>query len=110
EAQHAARVSRVDDAVVPKSCAGVIRMALAFVLLADWGLESVFFFSGPLATARFDAVALDRRQHACRLFAAHYRNARVGPHPQEARAVGAPAHRVIAGAETAANHHGEFRH
>src|SRR5207302_2728242 len=35
ERQQAAGVERVDDAVVPKARAGVIRMALGFVLGAD---------------------------------------------------------------------------
>ena len=35
---------------------------------------------------------------------------RVRPHPQEARAVGAAAHAVVAGAEAAADDHGELRH
>ena len=57
-----------------------------------------------------DAVALDRGQHAGRLLAAHDADARVRPHPQEARAIGTAAHRVVAGAETAADDDGELRH
>ena len=49
-------------------------------------------------------------KHGGRLLAAHHRDARVRPHPEEARAVGAPAHAVVAGAEAAADDHGEFRH
>src|ERR1043165_6195494 len=55
-------------------------------------------------------VALDRGEDACRLLAAHDRDARVRPHPQEARRVGAAAHAVLPGAEGAAEDHGEFRH
>src|SRR3546814_18687306 len=34
----------------------------------------------------------------------------LGPHPEEARVVGAAAHAVVAGAERAADDHGELRH
>jgi len=44
------------------------------------------------------------------LLAAHDRDPRVWPHPQEAPAIGAAAHRVIAGAKTAADDDGEFWH
>src|SRR6185437_3309341 len=98
------------DAVVPQASTGIVRAALAFVLFADRVLERVFLFGRPLAAARFDAVALDGRQHACGLLAAHHADARIGPHPQEARAIRTAAHRVVAGAEAAANHHGELRH
>ena len=44
------------------------------------------------------------------LRAAHDRDARVGPHPKLARPEGAAAHPIVAGAETAADDHGELRH
>src|SRR5690348_824230 len=106
--QHAARVLRIDDAVVPQPGAGIIGMALAFVLLADCRLEAVLLRLGPGLAAR--AVAPHRRQHVGRLLAAHHRDARIGPRPQEARRIGAAAHGVIAGAETAADDDREFRH
>src|SRR5690606_2040943 len=51
-----------------------------------------------------------RGQYRGGLFAAHHRDPRVGPHPQETAAVGAAAHGVVAGAEAAADHHGELGH
>ena len=35
QAQHAARVERIDDAIVPEPRRGIVRMSLALVLLAD---------------------------------------------------------------------------
>src|SRR5450830_1391533 len=110
QAQHHAGVGRVDDAVVPQARAGVVGVALVFVLLLDGLLEGRFFFRRPLAAAAFDTVALDGGQHGGGLLAAHDGNARVGPHPQEARRVGAAAHAVVAGAEAAADDDGELRH
>src|SRR5690606_6908965 len=108
--KHAARVGRVDDAVVPQARGRVPGAALGLVLLADRGLERVLLLRAPAAAAGLDAVALDRGQHAGRLLAAHHRDPRVRPHPQEAAAVGAAVHRVVAGAEAAADDHGELRH
>ena len=48
--------------------------------------------------------------HACRLLAAHHGGAAVGPGEDEARVVGAAAHAVVAGAETAADHDRDLRH
>ena len=110
ERQHAAGVGRVDDAVIPQPGAGVIGVALGFVLRADRPLERFLLLGRPGLAARFHGVAADRRQHAGGLLAAHDRDARVRPHPQEARVVGAAAHAVIAGAEAAADDDGEFRH
>ena len=56
-----------------------------------------------------ELIALHRGQHARGLLAAHHRDARVRPHPQEARLVGAAAHAVVAGAERAADDDGELR-
>ena len=44
------------------------------------------------------------------LLAAHHRDARVRPHPELARRVGAAAHAVVAGAERAADDHRELGH
>src|SRR5690606_31643922 len=108
--QHAAGVGRVDDAVVPQPRGGVPGAALVFVLLADRSLEGLFLFGRPVAAAGLDAVAAHGGQHAGGLFAAHHADARVGPHPQEAGTVGAAAHGVVAGAEAAADDHGELGH
>ena len=50
------------------------------------------------------------RQHAGGLFTTHHADARVGPHPQEARRIGATAHAVVAGAKAAADDHRELGH
>ena len=47
EAEHAARVGRIDDAVVPQPRRRVLRAALGFVLLADRRLERVFLVGAP---------------------------------------------------------------
>src|SRR5260221_9764783 len=46
QAQQAARVGRVDDAVVPQPRAGVVGVALGLVLLADRFLELLLRFLG----------------------------------------------------------------
>mgnify|MGYP003865887849 CR=1 FL=1 len=40
---------------------------------------------GEVAAFASNLIALDRGQHARRLFAAHHADAGIGPHPQEAR-------------------------
>src|SRR5690606_17290332 len=106
--EHAAGIGGVDDAVVPQPRGRIPRAALVFVLLADGRLERLLFLRAPLPAARFDAIAPYRRQHAGRLLAAHHADTRVRPHPQEARTIGAAAHGVVAGAEAAADNHGEL--
>ena len=69
-----------------------------------------FFLGGQRLAFAGELIALDRREHAGRLLAAHDRDAAVGPHPQEPRLVGAAAHAVVAGAERAADDDGELRH
>src|SRR5258706_7818647 len=110
EREHAARVGGIDDAVVPEPRRRIVRMALALVLLADGIPEGFLFGRRPLAALRLDAVAAHGGEHARGLLAAHHRDARVGPGPQEARVEGAPAHAVVARAERAADDHGELRH
>src|SRR3546814_944650 len=65
-------------------------------------------FPTPRSSVR--SVTANGRQHGGRLLAAHHRDARVRPHPQEARSVGTAAHAVIAGPEAAAEDDGELRH
>ncbi len=81
-----------------------------FVLGADRRAERLLVRRAPRATLRFDRIAADRREHDGRLLAAHHRDARIGPHPQEARAEGTSAHAVVAGAVAAADDHRELRH
>src|SRR6185312_4880225 len=90
--------------------ARVVRVTLQLVLLAQRRLERLLFGGRPVPALRLDAVALDGSEHAGGLLTAHHADARVRPHPQEARRVRATAHAVIAGAEAAADDDGEFRH
>ena len=94
EREHAARVARVDDPVVPEARGRVVRRPLALVRRAD------------LVGIR----VADHRQHRRRLVAAHHADPRVRPHPELTRLVGAAAHRVVPRAERAAGDDGELRH
>src|SRR5690606_37046922 len=47
EAQHAARLGRQDDAVVPQARGGVIGVAFLLVAVADRGLEGLFVLGAP---------------------------------------------------------------
>src|SRR6266404_430013 len=105
QTEHAATVRRRDDSVVPKPRAGVIRMPLLFILSADRCLEGFFLHRRP---GLLHIVLLDLGQHGRRLLATHHRDAGIGPHPEEAWTIGAPAHAVIARAETAADDEGEL--
>ena len=66
-------------------------------------LRSAAFSSGVISPLTVES-------DACGLRTAHHGDARVRPHPELARRVGAAAHAVVSGAETAADHHREFRH
>jgi len=55
-----------------------------------------------------ELVAVDDVHHLGRLRAPHHGGARAGPGEDEARVETAPAHAVVAGAETAAQHDGEL--
>jgi hypothetical protein len=85
-------------------------MALLLVLLADRRLERLVVGRAPAPALGLDPFLAQQAQHRRRLLAAHHRDARVRPHPEEARAVGAPAHAVVAGAVAAADDHRVFRH
>jgi hypothetical protein len=66
-------------------------------------------FVGRLAGA-FEFGAADDLHHLGRLRRTHHGGARRGPGEDEARVEAAPAHAVVAGAEGAAEHHGELGH
>ncbi len=107
----ACRVSRrIEDPVVPQPGRRVVGRAFALVLLQDGLANGLLVVGGQRLPVARELVPLDRRQHAGGLLAAHDRDARVGPHPQQPRLVGAPAHAVVAGAERPADDHGELRH
>ena len=88
------RVERVDDPVVPQPRGRVVRVALGLVGRADLVRIGV----------------ADHGEHRRRLLAAHHRDPRVRPHPELARLVRAAAHRVVAGAERAADDDRELGH
>ncbi|MCY1298965.1 hypothetical protein D9M70_484760 [compost metagenome] len=83
---------------------------MVFVLGADRSLEPLLLIVRPLATLELDAVAADLGQYRSSLFAPHYANSRIWPHPHEARAVRSAAHAVIPGTETTAYDKCKFRH
>jgi hypothetical protein len=110
QAEDAARVARVDDAVVPQPGGaeqrrgfGVELPAQAFAHCRQRG------FVGRLAGA-FELAAADDLHHLGGLRRTHHGGARRGPGEDEARVEAAPAHAVVAGAEGAAEHHGELGH
>src|SRR5262249_58771336 len=98
KSEHGAGIGGVDDAVVPDAGAGVVGVALLLVLLADRRLEGLLVGGAPAAALGLDRLLPQQAEHAGGLLAAHDRDARVRPHPQKARAVGAAANAVIAGA------------
>src|SRR3546814_18128268 len=85
-------------------------MALLLILGADRSLESLLVVRRPVVAPRAAAVAADGGEHLGRLLAAHHRDAPVRPNPEEARAVGRPAHAVVAGTEAASEAAGAARH
>src|SRR5512145_661823 len=102
-AEDPAGVDRVDHPVVPQAGGRVVRRALLLVLLTDRRLERLLVVGGPLAALGLDAVTTDGREDRGGLLAAHHGDPGVGPHPQEARVVGAPAHPVVARPERASD-------
>ena len=110
QGQHVARAGRVDDAVVPEARGGVVGRALALVALEDRPPQCLDLPSGQRAPFAGRLRLLDRRQHAGRLLAPHHRDARIRPHPEEPRFVGAPAHAVVSGAERSADDDRDLGH
>src|SRR6267142_246209 len=98
-----------DDAVVPETGGRIIGVSLLLILLEDGPLELLLLLLAPLAAFRLDAVAFHRGEHGGSLLAAHHRDARVRPHPQEARRERSAAHAVVARSEGPADDDGEFR-
>src|SRR5690606_38138675 len=84
-AEPAARLGRLDDAVVPQPRRGIAGVALARVLLGDRLLEARLVLRGPRPPLLLQRIAPHLREHVRGLAAAHDRDARVGPRPQETR-------------------------
>src|SRR5262249_56337231 len=85
-------------------------MPLLLVLLADRRLEGIRVSGAPGTALLLDGLLTEEAEHGCGLLTAHDRDARIRPHEQEARAVGAAAHAVVAGAVAATDDHGVFCH
>src|SRR5579883_1676680 len=109
EAEDPARLERIDHAIVPEPRRGVIRMALALVLVADRLLERLLLLCRPTAARRLELSALDGGEHAGGLLPAHDGDAGVGPLEEEPRRERAPAHGVVACAVAASDDDGELR-
>src|ERR1700687_1570353 len=110
ESEHATRIDGIDDTIVPEPRGGVIRVALALVLVANRRLEGFLFFLGPRPALRLHAVAFHAGQNGGGLLAAHDGDPRVGPGPDKTRVEGSPAHAVIAGPEGPTQDEREFRY
>src|SRR5438552_7053775 len=93
-----ARIGRIDHTIVPQPRAREIGMTFALVLRAHGRLERGLLVCAPGTTLGVDGVTPDRGEYRRRLLPTHDRDPGVGPHPQEARVEGAPAHSVISGA------------
>src|SRR6202789_3901473 len=91
-----------------RSRGGILGIALPLELFANRRLDLLFFRIAQAAPGTLQCLALDGREHAGGLLAAHHRRACIRPLKQEPRAVSAAAHGVIAGAEAAADDHGIF--
>src|ERR1051326_7065129 len=85
EREHAPRLLRGDDAVVPQPGGREIRIAFALVIVADRLLEFLLLLGAPAIAARLDVVAPHRGEHGSGLLAAHHGNSRVGADEQETR-------------------------
>src|SRR6187399_1203923 len=102
QGDHAARVARVDDAVVEQQSRRVEGVGLALESGDDLVLERCEFrFVDSLALSR-RAIAHDDLHRAGGLLSAHHRGLRGRPGEDEARPEAAPAHAVVAGAERSA--------
>src|SRR5437868_3258314 len=110
QAQRGARVGGVEDAVVPQARRAVVGAALNLVLLQRGPHKLVLLRGRHLRAACAQVIEPHLQEHRGRLLPAHHRDARVGPHPQEAWVVGAAAHGVVARAERAADDDGELGH
>ena len=110
DAEHAARVAWVDDAVVPDPRGGEERVRLPVDLVLD-GLSDlrIGLLVEGLARALGRRAAHDR-EHARELLGAHHRDAMVGPAEEQARIVGATRHAVVARSIRRADHDREVRH
>src|SRR5262249_28017462 len=94
--QGLARPGGIEDPVVPQPGRRIVGRALALVLRDDGIADRGLLLGAERLSVARELVALDRREHAGGLLAAHDGNARVGPHPEQARLVRPSAHAVRA--------------
>src|SRR5919201_3192681 len=110
QAQRGTCVGGIEDAVVPQARCAVVGAALNLVLLQRGPHKLFLLRRRHVRAACAQVIQPHLQEHRGSLLAAHHRDARVGPHPQEARVVSAAAHRVVAGAERASDDDGEPGH
>src|SRR5678816_2470385 len=84
-------------------------MTLLLVLLRDRGNEGGFLFCAPFAAFSLDRFAPHCREHRCDLLPAHYADACIRPHPEEAWTIGTPAHSVVSGAKASTDNDCQLR-
>src|ERR1700730_16015008 len=75
----------IDDAVVPQPRSRVVWVALCVELAAGWLLECLLVVSAPSLTLGRESIAAHGGEHRRGLIAAHHRDARVRPSPEETR-------------------------
>src|SRR5258708_4244349 len=83
QSEDAPRVLRIDDAIIPQPCRGVIRMTLALELLANRRLEFLLIGIAERLAAALQGLAFDGGENTRRLLAAHDRGPGIGPLEQE---------------------------
>src|SRR5580698_3190191 len=69
EPKDIAGLRRIDDAVVPETCSGIVGIALRLVAGAHRLLEGRLLLRRPCFIAGLHGIPLDGREHRCRLFA-----------------------------------------
>src|SRR5258708_4531432 len=90
KAKHIACLDRIDNPVIPESRSGKIGVAFILVFPPDRRLESLHLLWCPVR-----GIAVDGRQHGRGLFAAHHRDACIGPDEHEPGTISPPAHAII---------------
>src|SRR4030095_68222 len=103
ERQRLTRLDGIEDAVIPESRGGVVGRSFAVVFFEDGIADRLLVFGRQRLAFTRGLIALARGGAPRRLIATHDRDARVGPHPQETRLVGAAAHAVVAGTKRSAD-------
>src|SRR5512144_895539 len=98
DAEHGARVARIDDAVVPQASGGEEGVRLFLDLLLHHLAQRRVARLVERLPGALGGLAADDREHPGELLRTHHRDAMVGPREDEARIVRPPRHAVVAGA------------